>query len=225
MDKAEAELKAATSAVTSAENAGAAEQSAIRTARITKCVSFALFVITLIADIYFIYEICSRVDPTEEAVPHHLLAAVDAAYGEDYVYYASVKDQNGEAADVNNHEGDKSIGWLVLYQTREKSAGNPILAKNLRVQTGSNSVDEDGAFVHLFDQLGALNLTDPRFTGANDSVNGTYVLFSHDTSAFAGSAISGGALALCAVGGLIVGAVGGVLLGGHKKKKAQTAEY
>ena len=216
------ELRDVTSPSAAAANGkGATEavsKTSINAAKITKCVSFILFAIALIVDVVFIYELLNTDAPAEEKIPHHLLAAVDTEYGEDYVYYATVKNQNGEPADVNNHEGDKSIGWLVLYQTKERSAGKPILVKDLRVQKGSSNVDEDGAFVHLFDQLGALNLTDPRFTGRNDNVKGTYILFSRDANAFAGSAISGGIAALCTASGLIVGLAGGFLITGRKKK-------
>ena len=192
-------------------------------ARYVKGVAFILFAVALIADIYFIYEYCTQGEPAEENIPHHLLAAIDTEYGEDYVYYATVKDQNGKAADVNNHEGDKNIGWLVLYETREKNAGKPILAKDLKVQTGSTDVDEDSSFIHLFDRQGALNLTDANYTGVNDSVNGTFVLFSRDANAYAGSAVTGGVLALAAAGGLVLGLGGGYAAGSviRKKKKAE----
>lgn len=203
-------------------NAQRAEAGA--TAGTVKCISFIMFAIALLLDIYFVVMYCTMDEPAEEKIPHHLLAAINTEYGEDYVYYAAVKDQNGAAADINNHEGDKSIGWLVLYKTQERNAGNPILASDLRVQTGSHDVKEGSAYIHLFDQAGAVSLSDPNYTGKSDSAGGVYVLFERDANAFAGSAITGGILAITAAGGLILGLGGGYLLGNsRKKKKVQAA--
>ena len=221
------ELKNAASPNAAAGSGRAAEEAigetGIRAAKITKCVSFVLFAIAMIVDIYFIYEFFSAEGPEEESIPHHMLAAINTEYGEDYVYYAAVRDQNGNAADVNNHEADPSIGWLVLYATHEKTAGKPVLVSNLRVLTGSHDVPEDSAFVHLFDQTGAINLTDSSYTGANDGVNGTYLLFSRDMNAFAGSAFSVGLAAVCAAGGLILGFAGGCATAVNRKKKKAAA--
>ena len=214
LSAAKAQLNKATSLY---EESRTAYDAAGRSARIAKYVSFAVFVIAVIIDVVLIYEFCTKEAPAEERIPHHLLAALDAGYGEDYVYYETVKDQNGDPADVNHREGE--VGWLVLYQTREKNAGKPILAADLRVKTGSRTVEEDSGYIHLFDQTGALNLTDPAYTGKNDTVGGTVVLFDRDSNAYAGSAISGGIAALFAVGGAVVGFCGGYLLKGLKKKK------
>ena len=204
------------------EDAADLYNSAGRSARIVKCVSFILFAIALIADICFIVSFFTSEKPAQADVPHHLVSVADTGYGEDYVYYETVKDQNGDPADVNHGKGEH--GWLVLYKTREKSAGNPILAANLRVRTGNLVVEENGGYVHLFDRTGALNLTDAAYTGKTDPSNGTVVLFDRDANAYTGSAISGGIAALCAVGGAIVGSVGAILLGGLKKKKNTSAE-
>ena len=197
-----------------------------RTAGIIKCVSFVLLAIALAVDAYVIYEYITTPEVQEEAIPHHIMTAEKTEYGEEYVYYTTVKNLKGEAQDTNNHEGDRKIGWLTLYTTKDKAAGNPILAENLRVQTGSTDFKEGTAFVHLFNETAALNLTDEVYTGVKDSAKGTYILFSRDASILAGSAITGGNVAVIGVGGLAVGAILGVLISkltGKKKKENAAA--
>ena len=191
-------------------------------AKTVKCVSFVLLAVMLVVDAYVIYEYVTAEELQEEKIPHHLMTTAATEYGEDYVYYETVKNLNGEAQDTNNHEADVKIGWLVLYTTKDKAAGSPILAENLKIQTGSSSIKEGASFVHLFNEEAALNLTAEKYTGVVDSVNGTYIIFSRDTSTLIGSAVTGGTSALFGAGGLAVGAVLGVLitkLAGKKKKE------
>lgn len=198
-----------------------------KVAMVVKWVSFALFAVAFIADIYAVVEYFTADEITEEKIPHHLLSAVNTPYGEDYVYYQTVKNLKGEAADTNNHEADAKIGWLVLYTTKDKAAGDPILADNLKLQTGSTNFKEGTSFVHLFNETAALNLTAELYTGAKDSANGTYLIFDRDASTLIGSAVTNGTAAIIGVGGLAVGAVLGALitkLTGKKKNKEAAAE-
>ena len=193
-----------------------------KVAMVVKWVSFALFAVAFIADIYAVVEYFTADEITEEKIPHHLLSAVNTSYGEDYVYYQTVKNLKGEAADTNNHEADAKIGWLVLYTTKDKAAGDPILADNLKLQTGSSDFREGTSFVHLFNEKAALNLTAELYTGVKDSANGTYLVFERDSSTLIGSAITNGTAAIIGVGGLAVGAVLGAViakLAGKKKKE------
>ncbi|MCQ2446243.1 MAG: hypothetical protein MJ141_05125, partial [Clostridia bacterium] len=161
-------------------------------------VSFVIFLASLAYNIYTVVDYFGRQEPSEEAIPHHLLTALETEYGEDYVYYETVKDLLGNPADVNNHEGDKEIGWLVLYTTKEAAAGKPMLAKDLRVVTGRKNVDADSAFLHLFGETAALDVTSVIYTGTADPEDGTYVLFDRDAS-LAGSAVTGGVIAIVAL--------------------------
>ena len=198
-----------------------------RTANIIKCVSFVMLAIMVVVDAYVVYEYLTAEELQEEKIPHHLMTTATTEYGEDYVYYQTVKNLNGEAADTNNHEADKKIGWLVLYTTKDKAAGDPILADNLKIQTGSTDFKEGTSFVHLFNETAALNLTAELYTGVKDSANGTYLVFDRDTSTLIGSAITNGTAAIIGVGGLAVGAVLGAIiakLAGKKKNKETAAE-
>ncbi len=191
-------------------------------AAVTGFISFLLFTLSVYYNIRSIMEFCNQAEPTEEAIPHHLLTALETEYGEDYVYYETVKDLNGDPADVNNHEGDKEIGWLVLYATKETAAGKPMLAKDLRVVTGRKNVGADSAFLHLFNETAALAVTSELYTGTADPEDGTYVLFDRDAS-LTGSAVTGGVIAIVALGGAALGFAGGMLLPKCGKKKRAAA--
>ncbi len=198
-----------------------------RTAGIVKCVSFVLFVAAFVYDIVSIVEFFSTDVASEEYIPHHIMSAAQTPYGEDYVYYQTVKNQNGDAADLNNHEGDMKIGWLVLYSTKDKSAGDPILSKDLKVVKGSKNITPDASFVSLFNESAAVNLTDEKYTGKADSTGGTYIIFTRGESLLTGSAVTNGTAALIGFGGLALGAVLGAVitkLAGRKKKEEAPAE-
>ena len=196
-------------------------------ASIVKCVSFVMLVVMLAVDAYSIYEYVTADEPQEEKIPHHIITAATTEYGEDYVYYAAVKNLNGEAADTNNHEADAKIGWLTLYTTKDKAAGNPILAENFKLQTGSSSFKEGASFVHLFNESAALNLTDEKYTGVKDSMNGTYITFNRAASTLVGSVVTNGTAAVIGVGSLAFGALLGAMitkLAGRKKKEEASSE-
>ena len=195
--------------------------------QIIRCMSLVLLVVALAVDIYSIYQYITTPEPEEEQIPHHIMTAMATPYGEDYVYYQTVKNLNGEAADTNNHEADVDTGWLVLYTTKDAAAGDPILAENMKIQTGSSSFKEGTSFVHLFNETSALNLTAELYTSVSDKANGTYLLFNRDASTLIGAAITNGSAALIGAGGLALGAVLGAVIAkltGKKKKETAPAE-
>ncbi len=197
--------------------------------RIAKYVAVGCFILMAIAvayDIYTLVQYFKTQDPQEEAIPHHIVAAAETEYGTDYIYYQTVKDLNGEPVDANNHEADKAkAGWLVLYTTKEKGAGKPILAKDLKVSAGTSGIENSGSFAHLFNEKGALNFIDQAYTGVSNDSSGIYLLFSRSTSGFAGSAVSGGTAVLMSGGGLIIGLAGGFLISSalRRRKERKTA--
>ncbi|MCQ2446951.1 MAG: hypothetical protein MJ141_08725 [Clostridia bacterium] len=186
-------------------------------------VSFILLIVNVVRDIETLVDYYNRTVPVEEDIPHHLMTALETEYGEEYVYYKTVKDLNGEAADVNNHEGNKEIGWLVLYVTDDAAAGKPIMEDDLQVVYGRKNVNADLAFVHLFNEKAALALTNELYTGAEDEADGTFMLFAHDESVLTGSAVTGGVLAIIALAGAALGFAGGMLVSKFRKKKATAA--
>ena len=121
---------------------------------------------------------------------------VDLSYDKEkqtsFVNYKSVRDQNEKYGDVNGGGGKQ---WLALYQTRDTSAGDPILApengENFKVLVQYGSAEEPKTEgykpLHLF---GSPN-TPQNLTYAdgetgwsyNDGKKGTYVFFHRGTEA------------------------------------------
>ena len=188
---------------------------------IITAVSFVLMFVVLVYDIYTLVDYFMQEKPEEEAIPHHLMATAMTAYGEDYVYYQTVKTLSGDAADTNNHEADTTVGWLVLYTTKDENAGESICADDIKVVTGSTDFGEDASFAHLFNETAPVNLTDPNYTGTEDTADGTYIVFDHNTASYAGSAIAGGSAAMIAAAALAVGAAGGSIITAAIKKKKE----
>ncbi len=196
-------------------------QRTVKFSSVIKVASFVLLVVALAYDIYTLVDYFTQEKPVEENIPHHIMSTAMTPYGEDYVYYQTVKTLDGDAADVNNHEADAKTGWLVLYTTKDTDAGSPICAGDLLIKTGSKNFGENASFAHLFNETAAINLLDPLYTGKEDKYGGTYILFERETSAsYAGSAISGGVAAIIAAVALIIGAAGGsIITTTHLRKK------
>ena len=199
-------------------------QRTVKISGVVKVASFVLLAVILVFDVYTVVDYFMQDDPTEEAIPHHMMATATTAYGEDYVYYQTVKTLDGEAADVNAHKADPKTGWLVLYTTKDANAGDAICAGNINVHIGDTNIG-DASAAHLFNENAALNTTAAIYTGVDDTVGGTYILFERNTSALTGSAISGGTAALIAAGGFVLGgALGSIITALAKKKKKNEAD-
>lgn len=101
-----------------------------------------------------IYLICIGIEyyfPDYDDIPRIL---VDKISDEDdeaaYIYYYGVKNGKGEVVDINQYDGPR---WMSLYTTKDKKAGQPILAdlviqkKNmLNGYTGVRKFSQDAAF-------------------------------------------------------------------------------
>ena len=200
-------------------------QRTIKFSMAIKVASLVLLVVALGYNIYTLVDYFKQEKPVEENIPHHIMGTAMTAYGEDYVYYQTVKTLDGKAADMNNHEADAATGWLVLYTTRDANAGDPICADDIKIKIGSKEFGETASFAHMFNETAAVNLTDALYTGKEDKAGGTYVIFKREAaSAYAGSAISGGVAAIIATLSLIVGAAGGsIVTAAVSKKKKRVA--
>jgi len=204
------------------DDAIAAANTAGKTAKIVKCVSFALFAIAFVFDVYSIIQYFTAEEAPEEAIPHHIMTSVMTEYGEDYVYYEAVKGADGKAADLHNHE-TSGTGWLVLYQTKDPSAGDPILASALKIRTGDGAIDPGMSYAHLFNETAAANITAKTYTGVDDSVRGTYLLFTRG-AALTGGVLTFGRLAITSGVSLAVGLALGFLLKGVAEKRKKRAQ-
>ncbi len=123
-------------------------------------------------------------------IPHHM---VDTSYSEtdetSFINYVTVRDQDDKPGDVNGNGGKQ---WLALYQTKDKDAGDPILAPEngkafkIIIQNGNDGAPtENHSPLHMFGTPNvAQNLTYADGTSGysfSDPNNGTYLFFRRDT--------------------------------------------
>ena len=129
----------------------------------------------------------------------------------------------GDAADLNCDIGKQ---WLALYTVKNTAKGDPILADSLTYQTGSDAMPNGcTAPLHFFTYSYAVDLGDTAYAYHND-LNGIYLFWSSDSSAFAtASSFSTGQMALAGIGGLAVGILGAsaVMLATKKRKDTPDA--
>lgn len=195
-------------------------------------------VMLAIADIAYVsYSLYKYYNTEHLPIPHHML---DMSYDEDketsYVVYKNVKDQNDKAGDLN---GGSSKQWLALYQTKDKLAGDPILASAVgafKVQTGSDKIPTGYTPLHLFGTPNvAQNLTfadGENGWSYSDDNGGTYLFFTKDEGSIelpeeeeetddtaSGGAASGSGtdgtatVSSAGAGGVAVGTAAGVVAG------------
>ena len=198
---------------------------AFRVLRFFKVGFFFLTAVFLVVSMVMLFVTIFSSDETGPAkyspIPNHIVDTVGTGHGDDYVAYNCVKNLNGSAGDLNNYVGKN--GWLVLYYTKDPSAGAPITT-NMKVVKGSTNSPLDYENVTMFGEANAINLSSKDYTGVDDSANGTYLYFGRGSvSSTAGSVLLNGKLALFAGAGAVFGALIGVFLQNTGKKKA-TAE-
>lgn len=154
-----------------------------------------------------------------EAIPNHIVDTISTKNSDDYIAYNFVKNTLGSAADLNNYKGKN--GWLVLYYTKDSSAGAPITT-DFKVVKGSANAPLDYENVRIFGEKSAANVTSQDFTGVKDSAGGTYMYFSRGNVSTISSVFSNGYLAVALGIGACVGILVGTLsskISYNKKKK------
>lgn len=149
----------------------------------------------------------------------------------DYILYDAVEgldkanmeygDMNGYVKKYGGFIADASEGWLVLYATKDKNAGDPITA--LQLTSGSSKIPLGYEGVTVFGEGNPVDLTAEAYTGQSDErqiilcckrkeLSGT------DTVISAGVyAVTGGLALLCG------GAIGALISIIRRKKAAQEA--
>ena len=126
-------------------------------------------------------------------IPHHM---VDITYNEDhetsYIAYKSVLDNNGKYGDTNGGSGKQ---WLALYYTKDRDAGDPILAPDgdnnaFLLKTGSDGRKTPVGYspLHFFGTPSTpQNLTyadGENGWSYNDNSGGVYMYFKRDANVF-----------------------------------------
>ena len=151
-------------------------------------IGFAVFTVLLsAADIALtVYSLYQYYNVEHLPIPHHM---VHRTYSEtkeaSYVAYKSVRDQDGNCGDLNANNARQ---WLALYYTKDKNAGDPILAPSGQnewvYKTGSSDLPGTGYTpLHMFGTNNvAQNLTfadGDKGYSYNDGKGGIYLFFSH----------------------------------------------
>ena len=138
-----------------------------------------------------------------------------------YVRYYATTDQSGEYADLNAWRGQR---WNALYTTKDKDAGDPILASGLTAQVKDSSMPTAQSYaVHYFGETGACNVS--RYLLKKTSP-ATYIFFTRDHSLRAtASTFSRGTVitftSIGLLGGIVIGSLGMIGAGKLKKKKKE----
>ena len=209
-----------------AEATQAKNATAARTMSAIKTVTYVAIGITLLIEAIRIgiklYNHYHR-DYTE--IPRIIVSETADDNGTSYVNYYAALDQAGEYADLNAWYCTR---WNALYTTKDKNAGDPILAQGLTAQLKSNSMPSaDSYAVHGFGETGAYNLNQYSFKSTAPAI---YMFFKRDHSlSVTASAFSQGTViaftGIGLVGGIAIGSlttVGAVKF--KKKKKDSPAE-
>ena len=149
---------------------------------------FAVFTVLLaVADIAIgIYTIYKHYHTEHIDIPRYMVSMTFGEYSEAaFVAYRSVRDQDDKCGDLN---GGDCRQWLAFYYTKDKKAGEPILAPGSNnewvYQTGKSDTPGKGYTpLHIFGTTNvAQNLT--FYDGESgysyrDGNKGTYLFFSH----------------------------------------------
>jgi hypothetical protein len=152
-------------------------------------------------------------DREYSVIPKIIVSENSDENGSAYINYSVALNQNGEYADLNAWSGER---WNALYTTKDRNAGDPILASGLVAKLKDNSMPTTQSYgVHYFGETGACNVS--RYL-LKKTAPATYIFFTRDHSLRAtASAFSRGTVVAFAG----IGLVGGIAIGGFGVVGAQ----
>ena len=162
--------------------------------------------------------------PEYTEIPRIIVSETSDENGSTYVNYYVALDQNGEYADLNAWKGQR---WNALYTTKDKEAGDPILASGLTAKVKDNSMPSTDSYgVHYFGETGACNVS--RYL-LKKTAPATYMFFTRDHSLSTTASVfsQGTVIAFTGIGllgGIAVGSLGVIGAGKMKKKKDEKAQ-
>jgi hypothetical protein len=162
--------------------------------------------------------------PTYTEIPRIIVSENSDDSGTIYINYYVALDDDGEYADLNAWRGNR---WNALYTTKDKKAGNPILAAGLAAKIDDSSMPTTDSYgVHYFGETGACDVSRYLFKAKSPE---TYMFFTRDHSLRAtASAFSRGTVITFAciglLGGLVIGSLATIGAVKIKKKKGNPAE-
>ena len=196
-----------------------------RTMGTIKTITYVAIGITLLIEAIRIgIKLYNYYHPEYTEIPRIIVSETTDENGSTYVNYYAALDQNGEYADLNAWKGDR---WNALYTTKDREAGDPILASGLTAQIKSNSMPTaDSYAVHYFGETGACNVS--RYL-LKRTAPATYMFFTRDHSLSVTASVfsQGTVIAFTGIGalcGIAVGSIGVIGAGKLKKKKEDEAK-
>ena len=161
--------------------------------------------------------------PEYTEIPRIIVDEIATEADNYYIRYYAALDQDGEYADLNAWKGQR---WNALYTTKDKDAGDPILASGLAAKVKDSSMPTAQSYgVHYFGETGACNVS--RYL-LKKTAPATYIFFTRDHSLRAtastfsrGTVITFASIGL--LGGIVIGSLGAIGAGKLKKKKEESA--
>ena len=196
------------------------QESTRRMIRIADTVKYVAIGISLLAEAARIgIKLYNYYHPDFTEIPRIIVDEIATDTKNYYVNYYVTTDQSGEYADLNAWKGQR---WNALYITKDKEAGDPILASGLTAQVKDSSMPTAQSYgVHYFGETGACNVS--RYL-LKKTAPATYMFFTRDHSLRAtASAFSRGTVITFAciglVSGLAIGSLGVIGIVKLKKKK------
>ncbi|MBR6420381.1 MAG: hypothetical protein IKS42_08595 [Oscillospiraceae bacterium] len=147
-----------------------------------------------------------------------------------YTYYQCVKcnrvefglaiERTLEMSDCGDLNGDVGKEWVAVYFTKNKAAGDPILAKSLTVSRQSQTPLNHYALSYFGEETPA-NLSNPNYV-FNTAAPAVYLYFRHNENAYTGTVTSTGtAILIGTLAALAGGAVGYFALSRSGKKRKE----
>ena len=195
-----------------------------RMLRIANTVQYVAIGISLLAEAVRIgIKLYNYYHPDFTEIPRIIVDEIATDTKNYYVRYYVTTDQSGEYADLNAWKGQR---WNALYTTKDKDAGDPILASGLTAQVKDSSMPTAQSYgVHYFGETGACNVS--RYLLKKTSP-ATYIFFTRDHSlrATASTFSRGTVITFASIGlfgGIVIGSLGVIGAGKLKKKKEESA--
>ena len=202
-----------------------------RTFLVISCVFYLIAVISLVlAAMSAILSMWHTATYTQ--IPVAMCDAWQGGTFTEYILYDAVEglnQANMEFADMNGYVekwgdttgliSEASVGWLVLYATKDERAGAPITELKLTTGSGSTPIGYEG--VSIFGEGTVTNLTDGAYTGQSDDPC-IRLYCKRASGALSSSVATNGAYTAIGLMGLLGGSSVGALLGLRRQKKRRS---
>ena len=191
-------------------------------------VFYLILIISLVCSIFSVFNDMWHT-ATYTQIPTALCDAWQGGSFTDYILYEAAEgldkanmaygDVNGYVEQYGDTAGlisESSVGWLVLYYTRDENAGEPLT--ELKITTGGGSTPLGFEGVTMFGSGNAVSMTDKNYTGQSNDPQIKLYCKRAEAPKTASVATKGAYAAIAAVS-LLGGSAVGALLGLRRRKK------